>query len=178
MIFLTLAPGNVLKARGQALIDAHVQPEFGQDWKLFAPNPKQRNDSIGVRLQTTGPRGRHVSEWVNLTDQDVTVIKGSPAPSHVHQNMLRIAWDNSEAWHGPGDKPKGIRGQVAGAYLKRVVLQKVGRSWRGEPITAVQIAGRYTTVAPPSWTAEEVPDTTTYRVLPWSPVTDQDYEGL
>ncbi|MFI1562871.1 DUF5819 family protein [Streptomyces sp. NPDC020490] len=179
MIFLTLAPTNVLKTRDQEVINSYVQPEFGQDWKLFAPNPKQRNDAIGVRLRTTGARGaRHVSEWINLTDQDVAAIKGALAPSHVNQNMLRLAWDNSEALHGPGDRPTGIRGVVAGAYLKRVVLQRVGHRWRGEPVTAVQIAGRYTMVPPPSWTGEETPDTTTYRVLPWWPVTDQDYKGL
>lgn len=179
MIFLTLAPPNVLKVRDQALINSYVQPEFGQDWKLFAPNPKQRNDAIGVRLRTTGARGAlHVSEWINLTDQDVTAIKGDPAPSHVHQNMLRIAWDNAEALRGPGDRPNGVRGMVADTYLKRVVLQRVGRRWRGERITGVQIAGRYTMVAPPSWTSEEKPDTTTYRVLPWRPVIDQDYKGL
>ncbi|MEU6540794.1 DUF5819 family protein [Streptomyces sp. NPDC047000] len=179
MIFLTLAPANVLKTRDQALIDSYVQPEFGQDWKLFAPNPKQRNDAIGVRLRTTGAhRVQHVSGWVNLTDQDVTAIKGDPAPSHTSQNMLRIAWDNSEALHGPDNQPKGVRGVVAGAYLKRIVLQRVGHRWRGETITAVQIAGRYTMVPPPSWTGEETPDTTTYRVLPWWPVTGQDYKGL
>ncbi len=179
MLFLTLAPPNVLTSRNQALITSYVQPEFGQDWKLFAPNPKQRNDAIGVRLRTEGPGGvTRVSKWINLTAQDVAAIKGNPAPARVHQNMLRIAWDNSEAWHGPNDRPKGVRGVVAGTYLKRVVLQRVGHRWQGERITAVQIAGRYTAVPAPSWTNEGKPDTTTYRVLPWWPVTGQDYKGL
>ncbi|MEU0200389.1 MULTISPECIES: DUF5819 family protein [unclassified Streptomyces] len=179
MLFLTLAPPNVLTVRHRGTVDAYVQPEFGQDWKLFAPNPKQRNDSIGVRLRTAGSDGsRGVSPWINLTARDVAVIQGHPAPSHVHQNMLRIAWDNSESWHGPNDRPKGVRGAVAAAYLKRVVLQRIGRRWKDERITGIQIAGRYEMVPPPSWSSEEASDTTTYRVLPWWPVTDQDYKGL
>ncbi|MFF5977847.1 DUF5819 family protein [Streptomyces olindensis] len=179
MLFLTLAPPNVLTVRHRGAVNAYVQPEFGQDWKLFAPNPKQRNDSIGVRLRTSGSDGgRRVSPWLNLTARDVAQIQGHPAPSHVHQNMLRSAWDNSESWLGPNDRPKGVRGAVAAAYLKRVVLQRVGRQWKGERITEIQIAGRYELVPPPSWSSEEASDTTTYRVLPWWPVTDQDYKGL
>jgi hypothetical protein len=179
MLFLTLAPPNALKVRHQGLITSYVQPEFGQDWKLFAPNPKQRNDAIGVRLRTTGDDGRRrVSEWINLTAHDVAAIQGDPAPSHVHQNMLRNAWDNSESWQGPNNRPKGIRGAVAAAYLKRVALQRVGRQWKGERITQIQIAGRYEMVSPPPWSAEKASDTTTYRILPWWPVTDQDYKGL
>ena len=105
-------------------------------------------------------------------------IQGNPAPSHAHQNLLRNGWDNSENWHGPNNRPKGIRGTMAVDYLKRIALQRVGRQWKGEQITGVQLAGRYTTVSPPSWSSEEPSDTTTYRVRPWWPVTDQDYKGL
>jgi hypothetical protein len=179
MIFLTVAPPNALKVRHREMINSYVQPEFGQQWKLFAPNPKQRNDAIGVRLRTTGEGGtRHSSDWINLTAQDLTRIQGHPAPSHVDQNLLRTAWDNSENWHTVNNRPKGIRGVVAADYLKRIVLQRVGRQWHGERITAVRLAGRYTMVQPPSWSSEDVPDTTTYRMLPWWPVTDQDYKGL
>ncbi|MCX5557499.1 DUF5819 family protein [Streptomyces sp. NBC_00038] len=179
MIFLTLAPPNALKVGNQEAINSYVQPEFGQDWKLFAPNPKQRNDAIGIRLRTMGnPGSPHISQWINLTAQDVAKIQGNPTPSHVDQNMLRIAWDSSDSLHGPTNRPKGIRGQVAADYLKRIALQRFGRQWQGERITAVQLAGRYAMVRPPSWSSEEVPDTTNYRVLPWWPVTDQDYKGL
>lgn len=85
MIFLTVAPFNAVKARNGEVVQAYVQPEFGQDWKLFAPNPKQRNDAIDARLRTVGEGGgRRVSEWINNTAQDVQAIQGSLAPSHVH----------------------------------------------------------------------------------------------
>ncbi|MEV2193055.1 DUF5819 family protein [Streptomyces phaeochromogenes] len=179
MIFLTQAPPNALWVGNHRTIESYVQPEFGQNWRLFAPDPKQRNDAIGVRLQTAGTDGTtHTSEWINLTSQDVAEIQGNPAPSHAHQNMLRNAWDNSENWIGPNNLPRGIRGEVAADYLKRIALQRVGREKRGEQITGVQLAGRYTMVSPPSWSSEQPSDTTTYKVRPWWPVTDQDYKGL
>ncbi|MGW8761429.1 DUF5819 family protein [Streptomyces sp. NPDC055815] len=179
MIFLTLAPSNAVRVAHSGTIDSYVRPEFAQDWRLFAPNPKQRNDAIGVRVRTTGADGTtHVSDWINLTAQDVAEIQHNPAPSHVHQNMLRIAWDNSEAWLDSGNRPRGPRGEVAVNYLKRIALQRVGRDRQGERITGMQLAGRYTMVQPPSWSTEDAPDTTTYRMLPWWPVTDQDHRGL
>ncbi|MFH9860561.1 DUF5819 family protein [Streptomyces sp. NPDC017202] len=179
LIFLILAPTNALTAHHQKTVDSLVRPQFGQDWKLFAPNPKQRNDSVGVRLRTIDAGGTgHVSGWINLTAQDVAAIKGDPAPSHVTQNMLRTAWDGAESWHDRDNRPKGARGVLADEYLKRIALQRLGRRWQGERITGVQFAGRYMMVPPPSWSSEKTSDTTAYRVFPWWPVTDQDYRGL
>lgn len=179
MVFLSLTPPNALKAGERPTAHSYIEREFGQQWQLFAPDPKQRNDAIGVRMQTVGNGGtRHVSDWINLTAEDVAEIKGNPAPSHVTQNMLRMAWDNSEAWYGPDNRAKGARGKIAVDYLKRTVLQRVGRQSHGERVTRVQIAGRYTLVQPPSWSSEKASDTTYYRVLPWWPVTDKDYRGL
>ncbi|WP_374986283.1 DUF5819 family protein [Streptomyces fradiae] len=180
MVFFSLAPHNAVTARHRAAVDAYVQPEFGQDWKLFAPNPLQRDEAVGVRLRTDGGAGDgEVSEWVNLTAEDIEAITGNPAPSHVHQNMLRRAWDGYVNTHTLKDKPtRGALGPLSEAYLKRVVLQRVGREWQGRPIVAVQVGGRFTPVRPPSWSGEGSPDTTTYRLLPWWPVSDQDYREL
>jgi hypothetical protein len=179
MMFLHLAPTNAVSLEQKERITGYVEPEFGQDWKLFAPNPLQRNESVGVRLRTSSPHvNDRTSKWINLTARDLAQIQGNPLPSHVHQNMLRRAWDTYVRSHAEGDRPDGPRGEVAAAYLKRVVLQRLGRRWRDEPITAVQVAGRYTEVPPPAWSKEKAPDTTTYRVLPWWRVTDQDYRGL
>ncbi|WP_406863856.1 DUF5819 family protein [Streptomyces sp. HUAS MG47] len=180
MVFLSLAPTNAVSSKHRARIDAYVQPEFGQDWRLFAPNPQQRNEAVGVRLRTTSANGTPVlSGWVNLTAEDVERIRGSLAPSHAHQNMLRRAWDGYVNSHSPKDRPRrGPLSELSRTYLKRVVLQRMGREWQGRQIVGIQVAGRFTAVAPPSWHPEQAPDTTTYRVLPWWPVTDQDYREL
>ncbi|WP_225801249.1 DUF5819 family protein [Streptomyces sp. NK15101] len=179
-VFLSIAPANALSVRHRDAIDAYVQPEFGQDWKLFAPNPMQRNDAVGVRVNTLGPDGRyHQSEWINLTAQDIEAIHGNPAPSHVDQNMLRRAWDAYVATHSlKGDRPKGARGALTRDYLERVVLQRIGSTWNGGRIVAVQVGGRFTLVDPPEWSSETPSDTTDYRLLPWWTVTEQDHRSL
>jgi hypothetical protein len=135
---------------------------------------------VGVRVRTEGEDGvRRTSEWVNLTARDIEVIRGNPAPSHVHQYMLRHAWDDYVNSHDQKERPtNGPRGELTAAYLKRIVLQRIGREWQGEPIVGLQIAGRFTMVPPPSWSSEKESNTTTSRMLPWWPVTDQDYRGL
>ncbi|WP_405788350.1 DUF5819 family protein [Streptomyces sp. NBC_00029] len=180
LVFLSIAPANAASAAHRETIDAYVQPEFGQDWKLFAPNPMQRNDAVGVRMRTLSGDGRyHVSDWTNLTAQDIKTVRGNPAPSHLHQNMLRRAWDAYVANHSlKNDIPKGARGRLTADYLKRVVLQRTGRTWHGERIVSVQVGGRFSLVAPPAWSPEEPSDTTDYRLLPWWPVTEQDHRGL
>ncbi|MFE2562063.1 DUF5819 family protein [Streptomyces sp. NPDC059352] len=180
MIFLSVAPPNALSVRHHDTIDAYVQPEFGQDWKLFAPNPMQRNEAVGVRVNTRGEDGRHhLSEWINLTHRDIEAVRGNPAPSHADQNMLRRAWDSYIATHSlTDDRPKGARGAMTRDYLERVVLQRIGRTWNGERIVALQVGGRFTMVDPPAWSSEQPSDTTDYRLLPWWTVTDQDHRSL
>ncbi|MGA5191820.1 DUF5819 family protein [Streptomyces exfoliatus] len=180
MIFLSVAPPNALSVEHGDTVDAYVQPEFGQDWKLFAPNPMQRNEAVGARVNTLAADGRpHASEWINLTDRDIETIRGNPAPSHADQNMLRRAWDAYIATHSVTDnRPKGVRGAMTGDYLKRVVLQRIGRTLNGERIVSLQVGGRFTMVDPPAWSSEQPSDTTDYRLLPWWKVTDQDYRSL
>ncbi|WP_318208838.1 MULTISPECIES: DUF5819 family protein [unclassified Streptomyces] len=180
MLFLSVAPPNALTVEHHDTVDAYVQPEFGQDWKLFAPNPMQRNEAVGARVNTLAANGRpRASEWINLTDRDIETIRGNPAPSHVDQNMLRRAWDTYIATHSvTDDRPKGARGTMARDYLKRVVLQRLGRTWQGERIVSLQVGGRFTMVDPPAWSSEQPSDTTEYRLLPWWTVTDQDHRSL
>lgn len=179
-VFLGVAPANAVSVRHHEGIDAYVQPEFAQDWKLFAPNPMQRNDAVGVRVTTVDADGRtRLSDWINLTDQDIESIRGAVAPSHVDQNMLRRAWDSYVATHSvQGDLPKGARGELTGTYLKRVVLQRVGAVRDGGRVTSMQVAGRFTLIDPPAWSREEPSDTTEYRMLPWWPVVPQDFRKL
>ncbi|MFP8960988.1 DUF5819 family protein [Streptomyces nanhaiensis] len=180
MLFLNVAPPNAVTARYGERIDAYVQPEFGQDWKLFAPNPLQRNEVVLARVRTGDENGGHrTSAWMNLTARDIGEIRGSLAPSHVHQNMLRRAWDSYVATHGTSDRDTGVRAELATAYLKRVALQRIGREWRGRRIVALQVGARFTMVPHPWRPAQGTgPGAVSHRTLPWWPVTDRDHEGL
>ncbi|MFB7662757.1 DUF5819 family protein [Kitasatospora sp. NPDC056138] len=179
-LFLQSAPSNVLSQRYQAQLNDIVYPEFEQNWKLFAPNPLQQNISVDARVQTISDGGRvHTRDWVGLTAQDIAVIRHNPAPSHVDQNLLRRAWDFYDSTHPAQDGVAvGERGKEAEEYLKRVALQRFGRTAGGERILQIQFREGTATIAPPAWSREQAPTGTSYRELAWWPVDEDDYRGL
>jgi hypothetical protein len=179
-VFLSIAPSNTASQRYQAQINAHVYPEFEQNWQLFAPNPLQDNIALQVQLQTASPTGtRGQSGWIGLTSQDVAHIRGNPVPSHVDQNLLRRAWDYYTSWHGQQDENSlGNGGPLSQEYLKRIALQRLGRDWHGSPIILLRFRAATTPVTGPSWTGAQQKPQTGYRTLSWWPVADDDYTGL
>jgi len=182
-LFLHVAPDNAVSGAYRRQVDAVVYPEFEQNWKLFAPNPLQQNIAVDARLQTIADDGRiRTGEWVGLTAQDIAAIRHNPAPSHVDQNLLRRAWDFYDATHPVQQdgttETSGPRGKLAEQYLKRIALQRLGRTYGGERILQIQFRSGSTTIAPPAWSDEKVSTEPQYRELPWWPVNDEDYRGL
>ena len=179
-VFLSIAPPNTASQRYQAQVNAHVFPEFEQNWQLFAPNPLEDNIAVQVQLQTRTPAGgKEQSGWIDLTAQDIARIRGDLAPSHADQNLLRRAWDDFTAWHNrQGETSLGDGGPLAEEYLKRTALQRLGRDWHGSPISLVRFRAATTPVTGPAWTGAQRKPRTRYRTLTWWPVTDDDYSGL
>ncbi|MEZ0094137.1 DUF5819 family protein [Streptacidiphilus sp. EB129] len=179
-VFLSIAPSNTLSQSYQSTISAHVNPEFEQNWQLFAPNPLQDNIAIEVRLQTLAADGsRPQSGWINLTARDIAQIRDNPAPSHINQNLLRRAWDYYTSWHNQSDESSlGSGGPLSKEYLKRIALQRLGRDWNGNPIIEVQFRSASTPVGGPAWTGAPQQPQTSYRTPQWWPVADDDYVGL
>ncbi|MFJ1753672.1 DUF5819 family protein [Kitasatospora sp. NPDC088134] len=178
-LFLNVAPENAVSREYRARIDAVVYPEFEQNWKLFAPDPLQRNVTVDARVQTIAEDGRITTrDWQGLTARDLAAIRHDPAPSHADQNLLRRAWDFYESTHGDGDAPSpaGSRGRLAEQYLKRIALQRIGPG--GERVLQVQLRVGTATVAPPAWSAEQVDTAAHLRELPWWPVAAEDWRDL
>ena len=180
MVFLSLAPPSGVTEKYRSHIDGHVRPEFGQDWKLFAPNPLQANVAVDARVRTTGHAGaRRVGPWIELTAQDIAHIRNSLAPSHADQNLLRRGWDAYRDTHeGRDTSANGLRGKLSAQYLKRIALQRVGREWEGDRIVGLQIRNRVTPVPAPPWSHKNAAQKPGRWVLPWWPVEDNDYRGL
>lgn len=180
MVFLTLAPASSVTNRYQRQINGYVQPEFGQNWQMFAPNPLAQNVAVGARVQTRGHDGaRHTWDWVNLSAPHLKTMRHNPFPSHWDQNVLRRSWDFYTESHDLKEKPtNGMRSALSSEYLTRIALQYFGRTWNGERIVGVQLASRTNAVPPPKWTGKKAPDTTAYRILPWWPVTEKYYKEL
>jgi hypothetical protein len=179
-VFLSIAPSNPASQRYTSQVNAHVYPEFEQNWQLFAPNPLQENIAVEARVQTLTPAGgRPDSGWINLTAQDIAHVRGDLAPSHVDQNLLRRAWDYYTSWHNlPSENSLGSGGPLSQEYLKRIALQRVGRDWHGDPVNQIQFRIATTPVTGPRWTGAQQKAKTSYQTLQWWVVGDEDYTGL
>ncbi|MEV4558839.1 DUF5819 family protein [Kitasatospora sp. NPDC049285] len=180
-LFLHVAPENSVSRAYRGQVDAVVYPEFEQNWKLFAPNPLQQNVTVDARVQTIADDGAVTTrDWLGLTARDLAAVRHNPAPSHLDQNLLRRAWDFYETTH-PGEDQAvaaGPRGKLAEEYLKRIALQRLGRTVAGERVLQIQFRVGAATVAPPAWSTEQVDTSVHYRELAWWPVNDEDYRGL
>ncbi|MFD9126707.1 DUF5819 family protein [Kitasatospora sp. NPDC059571] len=180
-LFLHVAPANAVSQRYQRQVDDIVYPEFEQNWKLFAPDPLQQNITVDARVQTVSDTGAvHTRDWVGLTDEDTAAVRHNPAPSHVDQNMLRRAWDFYQSTHPEQDGAVASteRGRLAEEYLKRIALQRFGRTAGGERILQIQFRSAAAAITPPAWSTEQPGADTPARELSWWPVNDEDYRGL
>ncbi|WP_371476750.1 DUF5819 family protein [Kitasatospora sp. NBC_00315] len=179
-VFLFLAPPNELSLKYQQEINAHIYPEFDQNWQLFAPNPLQADIHVQVRVQTLDSGGaRAEPDWADLTASDLAAVKHNPAPSHLDQNMLRRGWDYYTTWHSQQDEtPTGSGAPLSEQYLKRLALQRVGARWQGSPIVGVQLRSATWQVPGPPWTGPAPVGAPEYRTLGWWAVSPQDYAGL
>ncbi|MDH6141617.1 MULTISPECIES: DUF5819 family protein [Kitasatospora] len=175
-LLLSNAPPNSLSQRYQNQLNGLVYPEFEQNWRLFAPDPLQNNINVQVRARSAVGDGG----WVDLTAQDIAAIRGNPFPSHAEQNELRRAWDFYDTTHDDRDMPTaGVRSSLADDYLKRIALQRLGRTSGGAPITGIELRADTVAVAPPPWSTDRPAATgPQLRELPWWSVSDQDYAGL
>ncbi|MFI9721029.1 DUF5819 family protein [Streptomyces sp. NPDC052396] len=178
MMFLHVAPLNTVSRQHAAAINHYVLPEFEQNWKLFAPNPLQQNISVQVRAGLRGPDGREItSDWIDLSAEDGAAIRHNPFPSHTRQNQLRRAWDFYANSHDTGEHPLGPRGQLSEAYLRRLVISRIGTMREARTVARIQVRCVSTPVGLPSWSGQHSDTTPTYRELAWWAVTAQDLPG-
>lgn len=178
MVFLHVAPSNTLtKTHGKAVYD-WVNPEFEQNWMLFAPNPLQQNISVQVRAEVkTAGGGLRTTGWYDLSAQDGRAIDHNPLPSHTTQNELRRAWDFYTGSHDAEGRPNGLRGELSQKYVERIVMGRFGPRLNGGTVEAVQVRSATARVPAPPWSGESYDTSAEYRVEPWWPVTGADVPG-
>ncbi|GHH38679.1 DUF5819 family protein [Streptomyces candidus] len=175
MVFLHVSPSNTVSKEHAAAVDAWINPEFEQNWKLFAPNPLQQNVAVQARAQIRTESGQwRVTEWIDFTERDAEEIRGSLLPSHTAQNQLRRGWDFYTGWHNDKNESLGMRGDLSERYIRRLVLERMSALDMGGAVHRVQVRSRTTWVKPPPWSKEKVTATPAYRVLPWWTVTPAD----
>lgn len=177
-VFLFVAPSNHVREEYGDRIDGYIYPEFEQTWKLFAPNPLQRNVAIEARAEVREPDGgRHVTDWISITAMDVGHVRHNPMPSHTAQNEMRRAWDFYTGSHDETTgEPVGLRGELSEIYVHRIALLRLDQSGKvdAEDVERLQLRSATTLVPPPEWAQEDVDTSTSYHQLDWWVVTTQD----
>jgi hypothetical protein len=168
MVFLHVAPSNVLSAKHDATIDAYVYPEFEQNWKLFAPNPLQQNVAVQARAEVVHDDGStERTDWIDLSAQDGKQIREDLFPSHTAQNELRRAWDFYVGSHDTDDRSTGMRGELSESYVERIVMRRFGTEMTGGTVHRIQVRSATTRVPAPEWSDERFDTEPEYRVVPW-----------
>ncbi|MGW0854664.1 DUF5819 family protein [Streptomyces sp. NPDC002690] len=175
MVFLHVAPSNTLSKEGGETIDDWIYPEFEQNWKLFAPNPLQQNIAVHVRAEIVDADGdRRTTPWMSLSAEDGEAILHNPLPSHANQNELRRAWDFYVNSHDDKNRSTGTRGALAEAYLRRIVMLRLGEHDYGGTVDRIQLRSSSRRVSAPSWSNERIGTQPMYRELAWWTVSATD----
>ncbi|WP_234314873.1 DUF5819 family protein [Streptomyces sp. NRRL F-5135] len=177
MVFLHVAPANLVSQKFNRQVTAWVYPLFEQNWRLFAPDPESVNRQISARTAHTEPDGTvRVSTWFDLSAVDDAAVEHNAIPSHTSQNMLRRAWTSYSELLGSDDVPHSERALLIQKYLRNIAADRVSSHHPGafesiqlrvitQPIAAPATAddGR------PAGAAQHASGDT--RVLPWWKVT-------
>ncbi|MFJ8757733.1 DUF5819 family protein [Streptomyces cyaneofuscatus] len=140
LVFLHVAPSNVVSQRFNSQVDAWIYPFFEQNWRLFAPDPDSVNRQISARTAHTTPDGSvQVSDWVDLTAVDTAAIKHNPLPSHTAQNMLRRSWTSYAELHGGDDLSRSDRAVMMQRYLRNIAADRMAAEQDGKPFENIQL---------------------------------------
>lgn len=111
--FLHNAPPNPVKESLQAEVDSYMQPFFGQNWSLFAPNPINSEDTILVRAKVDDPGTgeQRTTDWVNATEREWSVVHHSLAPPRVNKLSSNLHRRLQNAWDDLSDEQREIVAQ-------------------------------------------------------------------
>jgi Family of unknown function (DUF5819) len=175
LVFLYVAPSNVVSQRYQRQINSWVYPYFEQNWQLFAPNPESAPQHIWARAATRSHGVLQAGDWLDLTAADIASVRHDPFPSHTAQNMLRRAW-NAYATQGSGGQPDSERAQMLQQYLLNIATQRLA-AHSHRAFDAVQLRVVTTPIAPQARAAGVQPPraVSSTRYLPWWQVTSHGH---
>lgn len=174
-VILHVWPQSALAEKYAAEVHAYVWPEFKQNWRMFAPNPLSANVEIHARAELRRPDGSSsMTDWVDLTAQDVEDTHGSLAPSRT-RNQLRKSWPQWVTSHDKDGKPTTLTGQVLDLMYKRLAVLRLGERFDADTIDRIQLRSVSVNVPEPSWSDRRSNLTPRVRETPWMRVTAGDH---
>lgn len=175
LVFLHVAPPNVLSRELTPVINGYIRPEFQQNWKLFAPDPVHVQRDVHARLAVEHPDGRiRVGEWIDLTAYDNEHVSGNLTPSHT-RNEFSKGWRSYMSTHDPANRPINTVGRVVERYLKRVALTRISHLVDADEVRRIQLRVTTTRVPEPRWSSRATYAEPSHQQLPWWPVSTADF---
>lgn len=170
MVFLHVAPKNVLSREYDEQLDDYIRPEFTQNWKLFAPEPLHTNVHVEARARI----GERSTEWIDVTAPDIEATRYNLVPSHA-RNQLRKGWRMYVQTHDGENRAVNTTGLILETYLKRAALMRLSHELSAGQIEQVQLRSASTRVTEPAWSTRTSRPGTSHRVLPWWNVAADDF---
>lgn len=130
LIFVHTAPMR-LPLQGAAY--SYADPYFRQDWGLFAPDPGTENQRLLARLELADGT---ITDWVDLTAEDLEAIRHDPLPGAVPQ----IELDYAMSYYHDTHRPERSLSDAAAleTYLGNIVLRRLAPRYPSSPV-AVQL---------------------------------------
>lgn len=180
LVFLHVAPSNVVSQRYGQQVNAWIYPLFEQNWRLFAPDPDSVNRTISARTAHTARDGSvQVGPWTDLTAVDESAIEHNPFPSHTSQNLLRRSWTSYVELHGGDDVPRSDRAVMMQQYLRNIAADRMA-DLNGKPFENIQLRVATLPVAAPGTAASDrraAAAKAETRLLPWWKVASDGSDG-
>ena len=170
LVFLYVAPPNVVSQRYSSQINSWILPLFEQSWRLFAPDPEAVTRQILARTRHTAPDGtQQVTDWFDLTAADESAVEHNFFPSHTAQNMLRRAWTSYLELHGSDDRPTSERALMIQKYLRNIAVDRMAGQRHGtfEEIQLQVVTRPIATPGAASNADGTAPAPPEIRYLPW-----------
>ncbi|WP_283134924.1 DUF5819 family protein [Rhizohabitans arisaemae] len=84
MTFLYVAPWNPAYEKSASVVEGYMNPYFGQNWELFAPDPIDYDARVLVRAKVKDASGweRHTG-WLDVTGPERELTRGSLFPGRL-----------------------------------------------------------------------------------------------
>lgn len=77
---------------GHDTLRGYVVPVFEQNWRLFAPDIRQREHSLEVRASVVDEAGEaQTTEWVDMVGLENQMVRANPSPPRMYLAARRVA---------------------------------------------------------------------------------------
>ncbi|PSL36970.1 hypothetical protein CLV49_0573 [Labedella gwakjiensis] len=132
--YLWIAPGTAIReALPDGMLSSYMNPLFDQNWSVFAPDPIDGNYALEVRATVIGDGGREVTEWVDATEAEQSMLAGTLLQARAGIVGHKQAMKYYTAYFDLSEEQRGViaDGYFEGEWVERLrsaVIEVEGES--------------------------------------------------